>query len=105
MNSDEQKALSRIVRNAVLLALVWTLLVAASLGWNMANKRNEVLELARHEAIANINKDVSFRYWVAAHGGVYVAPDAQTAPNPYLKAPERDVVTTTGKRLTLMNPA
>jgi len=105
MNSDEQKALSRIVRNAILIALVWTLLVTASLGWNMANMQNEALELARHEAMANINKDVSFRYWVAAHGGVYVVPDAQTPPNPYLKAPERDVVTTSGKKLTLMNPA
>ncbi len=105
MQSEEHQALSLIVRNAVLLALVWTLLVAASLGWNMANKRSEILHLARHEALANINKDISFRYWVAAHGGVYVPPDAKTPPNPYLKVPERDVVTASGKALTLMNPA
>ncbi|MGD9788339.1 MAG: ATP-binding protein [Sulfuricellaceae bacterium] len=105
MQNEERQALSPIVRNAVLLALAWTLLVAASLGWNMANKRGEILHLARHEALTSINKDISFRYWVAAHGGVYVPPDAQTPPNPYLKAQERDVVTTSGKALTLMNPA
>lgn len=40
-----------------------------------------------------------------SHGGIYVSPSAHTPPNPYLNVPERDVVTTTGKKLTLMNPA
>jgi diguanylate cyclase (GGDEF)-like protein/PAS domain S-box-containing protein len=35
----------------------------------------------------------------------YVAPSERTPPNPYLKIPERDVVTSKGKALTLMNPA
>lgn len=41
----------------------------------------------------------------SSHGGVYVKPTAATPPNPYLKIPNRDVVTTNGMALTLMNPA
>ncbi len=105
MKSEEKKAVSLIVRNAVLLSLVWSALVGASYFWNTANKRQETIALAHKEAVANINKDISFRSWVASHGGVYVSPDSQTLPNPYLKVPERDLVTTSGKALTLMNPA
>ena len=56
-------------------------------------------------ARTDINKDILFRKWVAIHGGVYVPPTDKTPPNSYLKVPDRDVVTTTGKVLTLMNPA
>jgi hypothetical protein len=54
---------------------------------------------------ANIRKDIGFRQWVNSHGGVYVPPNESTPPNPYLDIPERDVLTTTGRALTLMNPA
>lgn len=47
-----------------------------------------------------------FRNWVAMHGGVYVFPTEKTPPNPYLShIPNRDLTTTTGEKLTLMNPA
>ena len=62
-------------------------------------------ELARIDAIASINKDLIYRRWVASQGGVYVSPSAMTPPNPLLDVPERDVVTSSGKRLTLINPA
>ena len=91
---------------AVLAAVLWTTCAGMSLAWNLLNQRNSVLEFAKVEAQANIRKDLSFRSWAASHGGVYVPPDMSTPPNPYLShIPGRDVVTTDGRQLTLMNPA
>ena len=45
------------------------------------------------------------RDWNASHGGIYAPVTEETQPNPYLKHPKRDVVTTDGMRLTLVNPA
>lgn len=88
-----------------MLALIWTVLVGGSLLWNVYHEKLNVLEIATVAARANIQKDINFRKWVNSHGGVYVSPTGHTPPNPYLNVPDRDVVTTTGKALTLMNPA
>lgn len=45
------------------------------------------------------------RDWNAQHGGVYVPVTEETQPNPYLNHPRRDLVTTDGQRLTMVNPA
>ena len=50
-------------------------------------------------------KDLSYRIWNASHGGVYVPVTESTQPNPYLRVPHRDVTTTNGQKLTLINPA
>jgi hypothetical protein len=83
----------------------WSLLIAASFAMNIYELHNSTLLTARTAARTNINRDISFRNWAASHGGVYIPPTQATPPNPYLKIPDRDVVTTTGKKLTLMNPA
>lgn len=95
-----------LYRYTVVIVIAWTLLIVASGGWNIVNERRRTFELARNEAVANFNKDYAFRLWASQHGGVYVPPDEKTPPNPYLThIPDRDVVTTAGKHLTLMNPA
>ena len=86
-------------------AVAWTLLVLSSLLWNLHLSRQSVLALAQNQAVANINKDLVFRRWVTSHGGVYVPIDDATPPNPFLKLPNRDIETTSGLKLTLMNPA
>ncbi len=94
------------MRSAIVVALAWTLLVAGSLAWNLHSRHQETLEMANLEAMANLNKDNAFRAWVASHGGVYVPITSETRPNPYLtKLKGRDVATTDGRKLTLMNPA
>ncbi|MDO8464404.1 MAG: DUF3365 domain-containing protein [Gallionella sp.] len=92
-------------RRYIFLAALWSMLVIGSLVWDIHHEKQSTLRTATAAARANINKDMSFRKWAASHGGVYVPPTEQTPPNPYLKVPDRDVVTTTGKALTLMNPA
>lgn len=88
-----------------LMAFIWSVLVGISLLWDLYQENESVLEMATVTTRANIRKDIGFRKWVASHGGVYVSPTGHTPPNPYLNVPDRDVVTTTGKALTLMNPA
>ena len=85
---------------------VWTLVAAASLGWNMLQDREEAFRVARNIALTNYERDVLYRRWAAAHGGVYVPVTPNTPPTPYLaQLPERDIVTPSGRRLTLLNPA
>ncbi|MES9946740.1 MAG: EAL domain-containing protein [Candidatus Thiodiazotropha sp.] len=87
-------------------AVSWTLLVVALLYLAISNENSDMLELARQEAVANYHKDQAFRVWGTKHGGVYVPVSEQTPRNPYLAhIPERDLVTPSGRELTLMNPA
>jgi len=85
---------------------LWTTIVAGSLVWNISLKQNGIRELAKNEARSIFNKDQALRDWATSHGGVYVLPDERTQPNPYLShISDRDITTTKGKSLTLMNPA
>ncbi|MDT3735187.1 MAG: PAS domain-containing protein [Denitratisoma sp.] len=92
-----------------LLALVivgWTLTILASLAWTVYSEREQMLELARSEAQANFNKDITIRRWATTHGGVYVPITEKQKPVAFLShIPQRDVVTADGQRLTLLNPA
>ena len=97
---------SNLPRKYTFVVAGWGVLVGMSLAWNIQQESGETMNMAIATATANINKDMSFRKWVASHGGVYVTPSERTPPNPYLNnVPDRDIVTTTGKALTLMNPA
>lgn len=64
------------------------------------------LESGRIEVRAYYKIIKTFRHWVALHGGVYAPRTKDTPSNPYLDhIPEREVVTPSGKVLTLVNPA
>ena len=90
----------------IMLFIAWTLLLVLSLYLNLTNLREEVVSLATTEAKANWSKDQAFRGWATRHGGIYVTPNERTPPSPYLAhIPDRDLVTTDGQQLTLMNPA
>lgn len=84
---------------------LWTLLVVWSLTATMTSIPAHSSSVAR-ESAANIFRMVQLtRLWNARHGGVYVPVSDKVQPNPYLKIPNRDVVTAQGKRLTMINPA
>ena len=88
------------------LALGWTIIIGGLLGAGLWQTGQIQRQMARNEAIANFNKDLSLRFWVAAHGGVYVPVTEKTTPNPFLShIPDRDIKTPSGMALTLMNPA
>ncbi len=89
----------------LLALLAWTLLLGASLAWNLAQLASGTQQKAISALRATLAKDIAFRNWIGKHGGVYVPPSADTPANPYLRVPERDIETPGGKALTLINPA
>ena len=87
------------------LAILWTGIIVASLVWNFHEQKEKIFEIARNSAHITFEKDIIYRRWVAQQGGVYVPVSKHTPPNPYLKVPERDIFTSSGLPLTLVNPA
>ncbi|WP_295023317.1 EAL domain-containing protein [Sulfurimonas sp.] len=86
--------------------LFFSILIALSLFWNIGNVKKETQRLAEMEATTSLNKDLAFRLWGTRHGGAYLIVDEQTQPSVFLAhVSERDVKTTSGKTLTLYNPA
>lgn len=90
----------------LLVVAIWTLIVGGSFYWNLIHERDYMKSLAKQDAIANFNKNMAFRSWASLHGGIYVKKNARTPSNLNLDhIPERDIVTPSGVKLTLMNPA
>ena len=88
------------------VALLWTLVVGVSLTWALLLNEREQMNTAHAEARATLNKDITLRRWATDHGGVYVPITQQQQSVPFLShVPGRDVTTTEGKLLTLLNPA
>lgn len=85
--------------------LIWSSLVFGSLAFNLFGIKSHTLEMASAAASERIKQDMRIRHWATQHGGIYVPPSEQTPPNPYLNHPQRDVTTTSGLSLTLLNPA
>ena len=97
---------NRICRQLAAIGVVYTLLVAASLAWNLREHHQAGVDVARVTAQAYLDKDHAFRHWITSVGGVYVPVSDRVRPNPHLaRVPERDVETRSGRRLTLMNSA
>ncbi|HKL25481.1 MAG TPA: DUF3365 domain-containing protein, partial [Desulfuromonadales bacterium] len=100
------KSTDNTQRTFFLALLFWILVLVTSFGVHWVEEKDALIEIATIEAHSNFNKDLVYRRWATMHGGVYVPPTETTPPNPYLaQLPDRDVVTTDGKRLTLVNPA
>ena len=95
-----------VYRYALAAAAAWTFLVGVSLMWNYFHEEKSRHGLARREALAGFQKDVMYRRWNAGLGGVYAKVSKANQPNPHLAhIKERDIVTPSGKKLTLINPA
>jgi diguanylate cyclase (GGDEF)-like protein len=92
---------------SLLLAFAWTGVIAVSLMASITVHRKEIVTIALNVARAYIDKDILYRNWNALHGGFYVVADKGVPPNPYLPSTvqERDVITPSGRHLTLVNPA
>ena len=98
--------LTQAIRFALLTAGVWTVVLLLSLFWNLDNLHNQSMAQATAEAQANLAKDKTFRRWGTEHGGVYVPITATQQPVPWMShIPGREVTTTSGLQLTLLNPA
>ena len=98
--------LARLLRNAVLASVGITGLLGFSLWRNIAAENDTARRMALDNARANYQKDVAFRTWATTKGKIYLAPSERTPVNAYMAhIPDRDIVSTDGKLLTLINPA
>jgi len=88
-----------------LLAGGWTAVVAGSLIWNLVQHAKEIRSDAAETAHALLEKDLLYRDWSLRAGGVYVPDSTPIQPDASPPAEERQIVTPSGQRLTLLNPA
>ena len=88
-----------------LLLGLWASIVATSLNFSWLEIRRHNLEVATAGARNMFRMVVLTRLWNAKHQGVYVPTDEEIRPNPYLHHPRRDLKTTDGINLTMINPA
>lgn len=92
-------------RYTLALLIVWTLCIGASLAWNLVQNHRTILGIARNSARNAFDKDLLYRRWGALYGPVYLPVSPRVQPNPYLDVPEREVTTTSGRTLTMVNPS
>ncbi len=73
--------------------------------WLFHLDRVHTLEVMKSIAYTSVQKDYTFRKWVASHGGIYVPVTEKTPPNRLLTFIKNRDVTINGKPYTTMNPA
>ena len=96
------------IRKGFTLVLIglWTVSIIMTTVLDFYQYNREIKETALLHAISAFEKDLVYRRWVAFLGGVYAEVSDYLRPNPYLvNVEDRDVTTTGGKHLTLINPA
>ena len=89
----------------LLVVIAWSTLVSLLYSSAKSNTLDLIQSQALVEAEIAHNKDLIYRRWAARMGGVYAETSQGLQPNAYLDIPDRDVVTNSGKHLTLINPA
>lgn len=98
--------LVHVERYGAALAFIWTLVVIASLAWNISAKNQEIEDTARVYGRITFQRDVLYRQWVSELGGVYAVAGERVAPNPHLSnVKDRDIPGPQDLTLTLVNPA
>ena len=95
----------RIRTLLVLVGALFAVGTALSLQGDFTQVRADRFQLAVSRGRILFRTIVAIRTWNASHGGVYVPVTETIRPNPYLTVPGRDVRTTDGRELTLVNPA
>jgi diguanylate cyclase (GGDEF)-like protein/PAS domain S-box-containing protein len=101
-----EKIKQPVVLYALIIFIAWSCIIAFSAWWNIQIEKRITKDTVINIARSSFNKDQAYRQWATSHGGVYVEPTEKTPPSPWMShIPQRDIETTTGKKLTLMNPA
>jgi hypothetical protein len=90
---------------AIVLAVTWTLFIVTMVNLVGVKEKRLIDQIAISQAQSLFQIIVDMRSWTASQGGVYVYPSETTPPNPYLDHPRRDIKTTDGTQLTLVNPS
>lgn len=102
----EKKITSRrIGRYGWHLAGIWTIIVLASLAWNIALHEQRITKIALSQASMTFDQNLLLYNWARNLGGVFVPVSERTLPNPYLEDnAHRRGSTDSDVPLTLINP-
>ncbi|MBI4998683.1 MAG: DUF3365 domain-containing protein [Rhodocyclales bacterium] len=106
--TEDHKGVPAFVRDRrwwLLPLLAWALVSALLFQLRVTNIHRQAIDVAAEGARNIFRMVVLTRSWNASHGGVYVPVTPTIQPNPYLDHPQRDVKTTDGMAMTLINPA
>jgi len=86
--------------------LIWTLLISASLLWNLYSLRQNTLKTFIYEAQTLAGVALSTIMWTSQHERVYVPLTEWIPPEPFFaELPDREVVTSDGLRFTQVSHA
>ena len=88
-----------------IFAASWLLVLCGSLYMHYVDGREQLVSLARLQAESVYATTIVHRQWNADKGGVYAFVSEATPENPYLKHPDKNLTTTDGRQLTMINPA
>jgi signal transduction histidine kinase len=101
--SKETNSLNRIFRIIHFVVPVSLLIVFLL---DTRAEKSQQLQSLNDYALAVFEQDVDFMTVVSSFGGVYIPVTEKTPPDRYMSAIEdRDVTTTSGKKLTLVHPS
>jgi len=90
----------------IFFSFLWTFTIGFALYSSIKERIEQVNENEQITAKIAYEKDLMYRRWVSKQGGVYVRISKHTPPNPYLNyIKNREVYTTVGDTLTLINPS
>jgi PAS domain S-box-containing protein len=87
------------------LVIIWTVMILLSIYHNIDTIKEQTKKLIQMESETSFKKDLLYRRWNSAQGGVYAQISERTQPNPYLDLAEREIETPSNRKLTLINPA
>ncbi len=102
------RAVPQLIRERrwwLLPLVLWGIIVALSLELQIDKIREQSTQVAIEGARNMFRMVMLTRNWNASHGGVYVPVTPETPPNPYLEHSRRDITTTDGVAMTMVNPA
>ncbi len=86
------------------IMIAWTLAIATSLLWNLHQQSHTSTAGLKIQAQAIHAINMEYRNWIIHSGGVYVSVTDKIPPSKWLShVPERDVITSRGNHLTLLN--
>ncbi|HEY5717318.1 MAG TPA: PAS domain S-box protein, partial [Motiliproteus sp.] len=103
--STNRLPIPRIALFALVLSVFWSLLVGVSGYWNYQKTEQLMMQQVLAEARASLDKDVSIRQWAIRQQRLYAPLGPARQPVPWLQHPQRDVTTTAGETLTMIDPA
>lgn len=93
-------------RMAIVAILGWSVVCLFVLWLSYKAEEQAVVELAKIQAETAIRKDLTYRRWNAMVSPIYVPVSDMVQPNENLAdTPERDVITPSGRKLTMINPS